>query len=57
MRKTTRIVWAVFTDSPRQRLAIPTTSQIWSAVCDLIDPEDKPQLVGVLDQTQTKWID
>lgn len=57
MRKTTRIVWAVFTDSPRQRLVIPIASQVWSAVCDLIDPEDKPQLVGVLDQTQTKWID
>ncbi len=57
MRKSTRIVYAVFTNSPDQRLFIPIASQVWSAVCDLIDPEDKPQLVGVLDQTKTKWID
>lgn len=57
MRKTTRIVYAVITGSPKQRLVIPITASIWSAVCDLIDPEDKLNLVGVLDQTKTKWVD
>jgi hypothetical protein len=56
-RSTNRIVYAVFTRGAPQRLSIPTIAPIWSTVKDLVDTDDNRELVGVLDQYKSKWID
>ena len=56
-RSANRTVYAVFTRGAPQRLSIPITAPIWSTVKDLVDTDNNCELVGVLDQYKSKWID
>ena len=58
MKRSTRIVYAAFDKGPHQRLVIPAASRVWDAVLGRIETgSTNRKLIGVLDQTKTKWID